>query len=110
MTTGWEQWVGLLLPKRALTRRHERRALHCYVDEVEVLIEQLEDETRAEDNHVKFLRHERNIRRFAARRPQVHGDDEDTKEPDKLREQRHDEQHILVQMVDDEVPECGREK
>ncbi len=99
MVAGWE-----------LTRRREARALDKNVNEVKVLVEQFEDKACAEHNQVELLRHERYIRCFAAaaRRAQVDGDDENSEQAHKLSKQRHNQQNILVEYVDDEVPASNR--
>jgi len=77
------------------------------VNEVEVLVEQLEDETGAKDDQVKLLRHEGYVGGLAAARllAQVHRDDEHAEEAHELGEEGDDEQHVLVEDVDDGVHE-----
>ncbi len=99
---------GILFGK--ITGCGEGRGLYEDVDEIEILVKQLEDEAGAKDDQVKLLRHERDVGRFAAAAhgAQVDGDDEDSEEADKLGEEGNNEQHVLVEEVDDEVPGGSR--
>ena len=93
-----------------VTRRSKSRALDKNVNEVEVFVKQFENEACGEHNQVQLLRHERYICRLAAAasRAQVDCDDEHSEQAHELSKQRHNEQNILVEYVDDEVPASNR--
>ena len=93
-----------------LTRGSKSRALDKNVNEVEVFVKQFENEACTEHNQVQLLRHERYICRLAATasRAQVDCDDEHSEQAHELSKQRHNEQNILVEYVDDEVPASNR--
>lgn len=101
---------GLGSQAGGVTRRSKSRALDKNVNEVEVFVKQFEDEACAKHNQVKLLRHERYTCHLAAAasRAQVDGDDEHSEQAHKLSKQRHNQQNILVEYVDNEVPASNR--